>query len=120
MQLKKIVDADTFDQETNRKWLLVLFVSEACIPCHRTQILLEEWLDGLTCRYSQAEIAALAVDVLKVPEVAGRYAIGSIPQLLVLRDGSVLEVLPGVLTRQQLDGLEYQPFVEEEFEARDF
>jgi thioredoxin len=83
--------------ESSPKPVFVDFWAEWCAPCH----LLAPAFENLAETYGDA-IAFAKVNVDELPEVAEKYAIRSIPTLLLLREGKVLERLVGVRPPQQL------------------
>ena len=83
--------------ESSSKPVLVDFWAEWCPPCR----MLAPTFEKLAANYSDQIIFA-KVNVDELPEVAGQYGIRSIPTLLLLRDGEVLEELVGARPYQDL------------------
>jgi thioredoxin 1 len=83
--------------ESSSKPVLVDFWAEWCPPCR----MLAPTFEKLAANYGDQIIFA-KVNVDELPEVAGQYAIRSIPTLLLLRDGQVLEELVGARPYQDL------------------
>ena len=76
--------------ESSTKPVLVDFWAEWCPPCR----MLAPTFEKLAATYGD-EISFAKVNVDELPEVAGQYGIRSIPTLLLLREGKVLEMLVG-------------------------
>jgi thioredoxin len=86
--------------ESSSKPVLVDFWAEWCPPCR----MLAPTFEKLAANYGDQIIFA-KVNVDELPEVAGQYGIRSIPTLLLLRDGEVLEELVGARPYQDLAGV---------------
>ena len=92
------VQQDTWcEVESSSKPVLVDFWAEWCPPCR----MLGPTFEKLAAQYGDRIVFA-KVNVDELPEVAGQYGIRSIPTLLLLRDGEVLEELVGARPYQDL------------------
>ena len=76
--------------ELSTRLVLVDFWAEWCAPCR----MLAPAFERLAATYGD-EISFAKVNVDELPEVAGQYGIRSIPTLLLLREGQVLEKVVG-------------------------
>ncbi len=85
------------DIESSTKPVLVDFWAEWCPPCR----MLAPTFEKLAANYGD-QITFAKVNVDELPEVAGQFGIRSIPTLLLLRDGEVLEELVGARPYQDL------------------
>ena len=83
--------------ESSSKPVLVDFWAEWCPPCR----MLAPTFEKLAENYGH-EISFAKVNVDELPEVASQYGIRSIPTLLLLREGQVLEELVGARPYQDL------------------
>jgi thioredoxin 1 len=83
--------------ESSTKPVLVDFWAEWCAPCR----LLAPTFERLAANYGN-EISFAKVNVDELPELAGQYGIRSIPTLLLLREGEVMEQLVGARPYQDL------------------
>ena len=83
--------------ECSVKPVLVDFWAEWCPPCR----MLAPTFEKLAANYGE-EISFAKVNVDELPEVASQYGIRSIPTLLLLRDGEVVEELVGARPYQDL------------------
>jgi thioredoxin 1 len=83
--------------ETSQKLVLVDFWAEWCAPCR----MLAPTVEKLAEVYgNQVDFAKVNVDEL--PELANQYGVRSIPTLVLLRDGNVVEQLIGARPYQEL------------------
>jgi len=83
--------------ESSTKPVLVDFWAEWCPPCR----MLAPTFEKLAANYGD-QIVFAKVNVDELPEVAGQYGIRSIPTLLLLREGEVVEELIGARPYQDL------------------
>jgi thioredoxin 1 len=85
-----VQQGDWQNVESSTKPVLVDFWAEWCPPCR----LLAPTFERLAANYGH-EISFAKVNVDELPEVASQYGIRSIPTLLLLREGEVVEELVG-------------------------
>jgi thioredoxin 1 len=86
--------------EASAKLVLVDFWAEWCAPCR----MLGPTFEKLAEKYGN-EITFAKVNVDDLPDVAAKYAIRSVPTLLLLRQGSVLEQVVGTRSYSELAGI---------------
>jgi len=86
--------------ETSPKLVLVDFWAEWCAPCR----MLAPTFEKLSETYGNS-VTFAKVNVDELPEIAEKYAIRSIPTLLLLREGKVIERLVGLRPQQELASL---------------
>ena len=89
----------TFDAQlaSHRGLLLVDFWAEWCAPCRAIAPLLDE-----LARDSGGAVALAKVNVDENPGLAARYGIRSIPTILFVREGKVVEQVIGAVPKAQL------------------
>ena len=92
-----VQQGDWQNVDSSTKPVLVDFWAEWCAPCH----MLAPTFEKLAATYG-GQISFAKVNVDELPEVAGQYGIRSIPTLLLLREGKVLEELVGARPYQDL------------------
>ena len=85
-----VQQGDWQNVESSTKPVLIDFWAEWCPPCR----LLAPTFEKLAATYGD-EISFAKVNVDELPELAYQYGIRSIPTLLLLREGKVVEELVG-------------------------
>ncbi|MCU7667103.1 thioredoxin [Bacillus thuringiensis] len=99
MTIKNVTDTN-FSEETSKGLVLVDFWAPWCGPCK----MLAPVLDELDSRMGdEAKITKVNVD--ENPETAAKFGVMSIPTLLVIKDGSVVDTLVGVKPIDVLEGI---------------
>ena len=93
-----ILTKDTFKEEVASWITLVDFWAEWCGPCQTMLPILDQLSTKMEWK---AKISKVNVD--ENPELASQFRVMSIPTLLVMKDGEVVEQLVWV---QQVDALE--------------
>ena len=89
--------SDWQNVESSAKPVLVDFWAAWCAPCRA----LAPAFEKLAATYGN-DFDFAKVDVDELPEVAGKYGIRSIPTLLLLRGGKIVEEIVGVRPYQDL------------------
>lgn len=87
-----------FDAETASGLVLVDFWAQWCGPCRMQAPILDELDDRLG-----AAVKICKLDVDEAPSVAQRFGVMSIPTLMVLKDGELVNKAVGVHTLEQLE-----------------
>ena len=94
----KITD-EQFEDEVikSEKVTVVDFGAEWCGPCKKLHPIIAELADEM------GEVAKIVeVDVGISPATAQKYAVISVPQVLIFKQGEVVDRIPGVLPKPKL------------------
>jgi thioredoxin 1 len=89
----------TFDDELtkHKEVLMVDFWAEWCAPCRAIAPALEE-----LARESAGKASLAKVNVDEHPGLAARYGVRSIPTILFVKDGAVVDKVIGAIPKAQL------------------
>ena len=89
----------SFDAEigNHKEVLMVDFWAEWCQPCRAIAPTLEE-----LAQESQGSVSLAKVNVDDNPQLAARYGIRSIPTILFIKDGKVMDQVIGAVPKSQL------------------
>ncbi len=89
----------TFDVELgkHKEVMMVDFWAEWCAPCRAIAPALEE-----LARESAGKVSLAKVNVDEHPGLAARYGIRSIPTILLVKDGKVVDQVIGAVPKAQL------------------
>lgn len=96
--IKEILSKDEFaDTLLNNKIVLVDFYATWCGPCKMQSPILHEFKDEV-----KDKVEIIKVDVDQNPEIAKDFGILSIPTLLLIKEGELVEKTVGLSTKAQL------------------
>ena len=92
------INNENFEQEVlkSEKPVLVDFFATWCGPCKMLSPILEQ------VAAERADLKVCKIDVDQEPELAARYSVMSIPTLMVVKNGQVVEQALGALPKQAL------------------
>ena len=93
-----INDEQEFKNEIKEGKVFVDFFAEWCGPCQ----MLAPVLEDMDRNGEFGDIKVIKVDVDEVPEIAGAYGIQSIPTLLLLKDGKIINSALGFMPKPML------------------
>ncbi len=96
----KMVGDNEFEQEVEKsdKLTIVDFGATWCGPCKKLHKVIEE-IDS----EQGDKVNLVEVDVGDSPNVAVKYGVSSVPQLLFFKDGVVKETVVGVLSKTKIE-----------------
>jgi thioredoxin 1 len=77
--------------------VLVDFSAAWCGPCKKLEPIVHEIADDY-----EGRLKVVKVDVDSAPSTAARFAVMSVPTVLLVRDGAVKDQMVGVLSKQAL------------------
>ena len=89
----------TFDTElgNHKEVIMVDFWAEWCAPCRAIAPTLDE-----LARDSAGKVSLAKVNVDEHPGLAARYGVRSIPTILLMKDGTVVDQIIGAVPKAQL------------------
>ena len=92
------INKDNFHEEVlnSDKPVLLDFFASWCGPCRMVAPILDEIAE------EREDIKVCKVDIDEQPELASRYRIMSVPTLMVLKDGNVIEQSVGAKPKHQI------------------
>lgn len=95
------IDRSNFSQEVlqSDKPVLLDFWAAWCGPCRRVAPIIEEIAS------EREDIKVCKVNVDEQPELASRFRIMSIPTLMVMEDGKVVNEVRGAVPKHQILGM---------------
>lgn len=96
----KIINKNEFDSTIKEGVVLVDFFAEWCGPCKMISPVLEE----LSEEYN-GKATIVKVNVDNDPEVASKYGVMSIPNLVLFKDGNVIKQVVGFQPKPALKEL---------------
>ena len=96
MNIVRLNDSN-FDTETSTGTTLVDFYADWCGPCKRLMPILESVADTLT-----GQVKVVKVNIDECPTVAQKFEVRSIPTLVVIKNGVVVNRKTGGGSEKQL------------------
>ena len=96
--MKQLTDQN-FDTHINNSAAVVIdFMAEWCVPCKMIGVA----LNAISDEYEDQALVA-KVDVDANPELVAKYGIRSMPTVLFLKNGEVVDKQVGLTTKQALE-----------------
>lgn len=86
-----------FDEATAQGAVLVDFTAEWCAPCKVMLPVIER-----VARDFDERMRVYSVDIDRVPSLAARNGVMSVPTFLLFRDGSAVERIVGAVSEREL------------------
>lgn len=92
-----IVNKNNFEQIKNsEKPVLLDFYADWCGPCRMVSPIVDEIAE------ERGDIKVCKINVDEQPELAGSFGVMSIPTLVVMKDGKVLNRAVGAMPKQRI------------------
>lgn len=92
----KILNSNEFDPAIASGVVLVDFYADWCGPCK----MLSPVLEGLAAKMEQVNFYKVNVD--QSSDVAGRYGIQAIPNLIIFKDGKAVDQITGFVPEGEI------------------
>ena len=92
----KIVDQNGFNEALNNKYVLVDFYADWCGPCQMVGPVLEE-LDA-----ENDQLTVVKVNVDNVLDLASKYGVQSIPNMIFFKDGKAVTQIIGFANKEAI------------------
>ncbi len=89
-----IIHADSYDffDRSGSGLVLAFFYEHEDHQCR----MMEQIIDELASIYCEDDLLILAVDTEQSPDLAAHYGIDSIPMVLIMKDGRIIEAVEGM------------------------
>lgn len=100
MSLKIKVDDAEFSAEViaSDRLTLVDFGADWCRPCKKLHPIMDELAEEFS-----GKIKVCEVDVSQSPQIAMKFGVTSVPQLLFFKDGVVKDTIIGLLPKSEIE-----------------
>lgn len=93
----EILTAETFDTSVSEGTAVVEFGAPWCMPCRMMEPVLRQLAHSFAGR-----ARVMAVDTDRQPALAKRFEVRAVPTILVLREGTVVARLVGLISFERL------------------
>lgn len=92
-----VINKDNFEEVSKSGVVLVDFWAEWCGPCQQMLPILDQFADSMGDKMTVGK-----VNVDENPELAGQFRVMSIPTIVVLKDGEMVDQMVGVQSADKL------------------
>jgi thioredoxin 1 len=92
-----VINKDNFEETTKSGVTLIDFWAEWCGPCQQMLPILDQFSTEMGDKMTVAK-----VNVDENPELAGQFRVMSIPTIIVLKDGEMVDQMVGVQSAEKL------------------
>ena len=93
-----VINKENFEEVSKNGVVLIDFWAEWCGPCQQMLPILDQFAEKMGDKMTVAKI-----NVDENPELAGQFRVMSIPTLVVLKDGEMVDQMVGVQTIDKLE-----------------
>lgn len=94
-----IVDSSTFDSDISTGLVFVKFEAPWCVPCKRLQPVLDE------LESSTPSVKFIKVDIDASPDLATKFGIMGLPNVIMFKDGEKVDQLAGAFPKPAYEDL---------------
>ena len=92
-----VINKDNFEEISKEGVVLIDFWAEWCGPCQQMLPILDQFAEQMGDKMTVGK-----VNVDENPELAGQFRVMSIPTIVVLKDGEMVDQMVGVQTADKL------------------
>ncbi len=92
-----VINKENFEEVSKEGVVLIDFWAEWCGPCQTMLPILDQFSEQMGDKMTVGKI-----NVDENPEIAGQFRVMSIPTLIVLKDGEMVEQMVGVQSADKL------------------
>ena len=92
-----VINKDNFEEISKEGVVLIDFWAEWCGPCQQMLPILDQFAEQMGDKMTVGKI-----NVDENPELAGQFRVMSIPTIVVLKDGEMVDQMVGVQTADKL------------------
>lgn len=92
-----VINKDNFEEVSKSGVVLVDFWAEWCGPCQQMLPILDQFAGTM-----EGKMTVGKVNVDENPELAGQFRVMSIPTIVVLKDGEMVDQMVGVQSADKL------------------
>lgn len=96
VRIMKILNSNEFDDVIANGIVLVDFYADWCGPCK----MLAPVLEGISEKMTQVEFYKINVDTSS--DIASRYGVQAIPNLIIFKDGKVVDQITGFVPENEI------------------
>ena len=92
----EIINSENFVEKTSTGVVLVDFYADWCGPCKMIAPILEEIANEMT------DVTIVKVDVDASGDIAAKYQVQSIPNLVIFKDGNAVDQIVGFTSKNDI------------------
>lgn len=92
----EIINSENFVEKTSAGVVLVDFYADWCGPCKMIAPILEEIANEMT------DVTIVKVDVDASGDIAAKYQVQSIPNLVIFKDGNAVDQIVGFTSKSNI------------------
>tara|TARA_Y100001960_G_scaffold229490_1_gene240669 strand:- start:2 stop:313 length:312 start_codon:yes stop_codon:yes gene_type:complete len=93
-----VINKDNFEEISKEGVVLIDFWAEWCGPCQQMLPILDQFAEQMGDKMTVGK-----VNVDENPELAGQFRVMSIPTIVVLKDGEMVDQMVGVKKADELE-----------------